>query len=312
MLCSTLKRYSESNNQHKAWWRWKHMTLMTTAWTTAFLFFPFEKQFDARWSLAFAHDHYWLGPCAVALYLIFVFVGPRFMASRKPFDLTRPLQYWNLFLAVFSFCGLARILPRLAQYIWKAGLTRSLCVSPIWAFAGGPPGFWAVCFVYSKYFELLDTVFIVLRKKHLSFLHWYHHATVLLFTWDAFIVEQPAGVHFCAVNYAVHAIMYFYYYLASTTRKPPTWGVIVTALQIAQMFFGTSITLIALYYGYTTPPSADPLESTSSSGCYVDQRNLIGSMGMYSTYCYLFALFFWKRYIAKTPKLCNTTTKPVK
>lgn len=34
--------------------------------------------------------------------------------------------------------------------------------------------------------ELVDTLFIVLRKKPLIFLHWYHHITVLLFCWHAF------------------------------------------------------------------------------------------------------------------------------
>lgn len=44
-------------------------------------------------------------------------------------------------------------------------------------------------------------MFIILRKRSLSFLHWYHHATVLLYTWDAFVVEQPPGIYFCAMNY---------------------------------------------------------------------------------------------------------------
>lgn len=38
-------------------------------------------------------------------------------------------------------------------------------------------------FVFSKVPELGDTVFIILRKRPLIFLHWYHHVTVLLYTW---------------------------------------------------------------------------------------------------------------------------------
>lgn len=44
-------------------------------------------------------------------------------------------------------------------------------------------GFWSTMFVLSKVPELGDTLFIVLRKQPLIFLHWYHHATVLVYSW---------------------------------------------------------------------------------------------------------------------------------
>ena len=44
-------------------------------------------------------------------------------------------------------------------------------------------GFWATMFVLSKVPELGDTMFVVLRKQPLIFLHWYHHATVLVYCW---------------------------------------------------------------------------------------------------------------------------------
>lgn len=46
--------------------------------------------------------------------------------------------------------------------------------------------FYAYAFVLSKVPELGDTIFIVLRKQPLIFLHWYHHITVLLYSWYSY------------------------------------------------------------------------------------------------------------------------------
>lgn len=73
-------------------------------------------------------------------------------------------------------------------------------------------------FFLLKVLDLLDTVFIVLKKSslHLSFLHCYHHFFMVLGTFVS-IYWFPGG-HFTMlgiVNSLVHAIMYFYYFLAA-------------------------------------------------------------------------------------------------
>lgn len=50
---------------------------------------------------------------------------------------------------------------------------------------------WAFCF--SKLPELVDTVFIVLRKQPLIFLHWYHHASVLIYCWFSYQDYSSTG-----------------------------------------------------------------------------------------------------------------------
>jgi hypothetical protein len=42
-------------------------------------------------------------------------------------------------------------------------------------------------FCISKVPELIDTLFIVLRKQKLIFLHWFHHATVLIYSWYRYV-----------------------------------------------------------------------------------------------------------------------------
>ena len=68
--------------------------------------------------------------------------------------------------------------------------------------------------------ELIDTYFILIHKKPLILLHWYHHISVLAYCWHSYVTKAPAGIVFCVMNYAVHAIMYFYYFLMAVKRKP--------------------------------------------------------------------------------------------
>jgi len=259
-----------------------------------------ETTFNGGTPLLFARHNYWVAPAACVLYLVFVYVGPKLMESRKPWDLRNALKVWNLGLAIFSFIGTIRVLPHLGYMLWSMGWEVSMCTPPVFTCGHGACGLWAMFFIYSKYFELIDTLFIVLRKKPLSFLHWYHHVTVLLYTWDAYVQEQPPGLYFIAMNYTVHAIMYFYYFLASVLSKPPKWAVFVTILQISQMFIGMYVTGWGLYYSFNYV-GIDYMEVKTASvpltvGCAVMRYNLYAACLMYSTYIYLFAEFFIKRY----------------
>lgn len=59
----------------------------------------------------------------------------------------------------------------------------------------------------------VDTVFLVLRKREVIFLHWFHHVTVLLYCWHAYHHSVAAGLWFATMNYSVHSIMYLYYFM---------------------------------------------------------------------------------------------------
>jgi len=133
--------------------------------------------------------------------------------------------------------------------------------------------------------ELIDTFFIVIHKKKLIFLHWYHHITVLLYCWHSYVTKSPPGIFFVVMNYAVHAIMYFYYFLMATKSKPKWFqAVYITAAQISQMVVGVAVTLTGFYY-YKTDPE-----------CMIEADNNTAAFVMYGSYLFLFLQFFFGRY----------------
>lgn len=105
------------------------------------------------------------------------------------------------------------------------------------------------CYLYycSKYYELLDSVFIVMKKsKPLTFLHVFHHSLMIPVPLTWFAAQWPVIWFPCMVNAGVHVIMYAYYVAASLGFRPPFrhW---ITALQLLQFLCGFSFILIHFF-----------------------------------------------------------------
>jgi len=80
---------------------------------------------------------------------------------------------------------------------------------------------WYLFFILSKAFELIDTLFIVLRKSKLIALHWVHHVLTLIFSWYAFIDVPGTARWMVNMNFLVHSLMYTYYGLAAMRIRLP-------------------------------------------------------------------------------------------
>ena len=135
--------------------------------------------------------------------------------------------------------------------------------------------------------ELIDTAFLVCNKKPVIFLHWYHHATVLLYCWHSYATRSSAGLYFVAMNYGVHALMYAYFALTALGGKP-AWGAIVTVLQISQMFVGMGV--CAAVFIYTR---------VYGLSCGITFENYVAGLAMYASYAILFLLFACERYCGR-------------
>lgn len=115
--------------------------------------------------------------CAI-LYFVICFIGPRIMKHCKPFDLQLALATWNLAFALFSFYCMVRLVPHVLFRLLHFP-PDGICERLHSSFGGGATCLAAMLFSLSKIPELFDTLFLVLRKKPLLFLHWYHHITVV-------------------------------------------------------------------------------------------------------------------------------------
>lgn len=256
-------------------------------------YFEFERHYDPIPVLDWMQRNNYMIPVgSVVLYLLFCHFGRKAMENRKAFDLVNVLAAWNLFLSLFSTYGAVRTVPHMLHRVATMTFEDTMCEIPFSAYGAGACGLASVLFILSKVPELIDTVFIVLRKKPLIFLHWYHHVTVLLFCWNSYVTTAGAGLYFISMNYTVHAVMYFYYFLQAIKAIPkwfPSWT--ITLLQISQMIIGTFIVGASYYFYIFGGAKYGPRE------CNNQPSNLAAGGIIYASYLYLFVEFALKRFL---------------
>ncbi|ESQ49395.1 hypothetical protein EUTSA_v10021309mg [Eutrema salsugineum] len=109
---------------------------------------------------------------------------------------------------------------------------------PVYVKPNGPLFFWAQVFYLSKILEFGDTILIIIGKSihRLSFLHVYHHATVVVMCYLWLRTRQSMFPVALVTNSTVHVIMYGYYFLCAVGYRPK-WKRLVTDCQIVQFVF---------------------------------------------------------------------------
>lgn len=227
---------------------------------------------------------------AAGLYMLLIFGGQHYMSTRPRMEMRGVLTLWNTTLALFSIMGALRTWPEFLHVLSEHGVYYSLCI-PSFIEKDRVAGYWTFMFVMSKVPELGDTIFIVLRKQPLIFLHWYHHITVLLYSWYSYSEYTAAARWFITMNYLVHSVMYTYYaFKAMRFRVPRCIAMIITALQLIQMVVGCLVNI------WTYQMKEDGLE------CHVSDKNIKLSLLMYTSYFVLFARFFYNAYFGEQKK----------
>jgi len=189
-------------------------------------------------------------------YLLLCRFGPCLMSRHPPFSL-RPLVFlYNLSCAALNFYIGAEI------YLTSRQLSYSWLCQPV-DYSDDPRAVRIAAALWwyyvSKLYELLDSLFIILRKreKQLSFLHVYHHATMFPLWWiGAKYVAGGSSFLGAFFNCCVHVIMYSYYALSTLgerVRPYLWWKKYLTVLQMIQFIAALVMGLNAIRIGCDFP-----------------------------------------------------------
>lgn len=248
-----------------------------------------EENFDSDKQHVWFLKNWWLAFIFSTIYFVGVFVGRAWMENRPKFELRRALTAWSGGLAVFSIAGAMITIRELVDYLSHDGWHSSVCDATIF---DGRIGLWTWLFILSKVPELGDTVFIVLRKQKLMFLHWYHHITVLLYAWYSYRDQIAPARYFIVANFTVHAVMYSYYALRASgfVKIPRQVNITITLMQLFQMVIGCAVNVYALF------------QLNAGRKCDTTYQNVAWSLVMYFSYFVLFAQFFYNAYLTMGPK----------
>merc|ERR1719320_240529 len=222
------------------------------------------------------------------------------MSGRERLRLVYSQRCWNVTVAVFSVWCSLRSGSEILKWLSRDGtistmlpMVKNICYSNLGDIYlnQSPMAFYIVIFIFSKYFEFLDTFFLILHKKPLLTLHWWHHFSVSAYCMWGGMSQLTIGIFFGVMNYVVHAYMYTYYALASFGYRPSKWAMSITVLQITQMVIGLCLGAAAVYAKYTEKNCA--WQNPSADGMYM----LTTTFVIYGSYFFLFAKFYFDRYV---------------
>ena len=227
--------------------------------------------------------------CAVTLYCISLPLLQIFMKNRKAPNVKYILFIHNIFLSLMSLYLTLFMTSTVLSYT-EIPTNKSyyyifcqLTVSE----QNGTLNWLYYINLLVKYYELIDTVFLVIKKKPVTFLHGYHHPATLVFAW--IIIMESTGMEWTVLvlNLIVHTIMYFYYAMSSIKIKMPGKQ-IITILQIIQFI----LDLTFVWYNMWEINFGAKLCNASNVPGYI-------ATGILGSYLLLFMDFFKTTYCKK-------------
>jgi len=182
------------------------------------------------------------------LYLLTIYFGKKYMKTRDEFKIKPYIFTYNLYQCILNAWCVYAMIAEVSNNPWFQGMWGN---TP----QPGAAGFRITCLVWihynNKYIELLDTLWMIMRKKNkqISFLHCYHHLLLIWAWYFCCTVETGGDCYFGAtVNSFIHVIMYGYYTL-TLLGIPCPWKKWITNCQMIQFMCCLSHSIYVIYKG---------------------------------------------------------------
>jgi len=239
---------------------------------------------------------------AVATYLAVIFGGQAIMRSYAPVNLPLLSKIHNASLTVGSFVLLVWMLDQVSPILYNHGLWYAICNPK--AYTQRLELLYYINYLF-KYYELIDTLFLMLKKKKLEFLHYYHHSMTLMLCFVQLHGQTSLSWLPIVLNLMVHVVMY-YYYLLTCFGIRVWWKKHLTTLQIVQ-FVLDLIFVYAGAYSYFAYTYFSFLPNYGS--CAGSETAALFGVGSLTSYLVLFVQFFIATYNRPKPATANGEAK---
>ncbi|KAI0126633.1 GNS1/SUR4 family protein [Xylariales sp. AK1849] len=225
----------------------------------------------------------------ITLYVVVIFGGRELMRNREAMKLNTLFKIHNFFLTFVSGALLVLFIEQLAPSLWKHGLYENICGADGWTDR-------LVTLYYlnyiTKYIELIDTVFLMVKKKPLTFLHTYHHPATALLCYTQLLGSTSVSWVPITLNLTVHVVMYWYYFQSARGVKV-WWKEWITRLQIAQFVIDLGFVYFASWDYYA---SAHAPWLPHVGRCAGEPFAAISGCVILSSYLVLFIMFYIATY----------------
>ncbi|KAG0694962.1 GNS1/SUR4 membrane protein [Suillus ampliporus] len=230
----------------------------------------------------------------IASYLVSIFTAREFMRDRPSFKLQMLFRCHNALLSTGSLVLLSLIVEEVVSVWMEVGTYDSVCAPSSW---NDRLELYYMVNYYFKYYEFLDTLFLVLKKKPLTFLHVFHHASTALLAFVQLNGKLSPSWTIVSINLLVHIAMYYYYYATAGGAKL-WWKKYLTAMQIIQFIIDLFIFYFGLYQHYVHRyfPALPHFGDCSGS-----ERAALFGCALLTSYLMLFVDFYMRTYDITPP-----------